>query len=275
MGLLQAVRKKIYSVTTSVLTDPLLCELINALNDNIAKLFSAIADLQSQLNSGLDSLKVKVQDSDNCPGFLKDKLVNSDTITIQEVDTNGCKTLKFNVVPAASTGTSPTPLLVSACKTNWTAQTSYEILQGDWQVNPGVPNKQLQGDVEWSIDELSKVHLRGKVFANGAYFYFDINDEWNKRTALIFELPAEQCLKDLLDNTSDNYGANLIINGKYAPGSGANQNQFAPWKMHTELYRVGRSFYVDFRQLESVAALAGHAVYYDIVIAFGHLKSIN
>lgn len=271
MALLQAVRKKIYSVTTTVLSGPTFCEFATAINDRITKLFSITSDIQLQINSGLDSLKVKVQKDDTCPGFLKDKIVDSDTITVQEVDTNGCKTLKLNVKSQASSGNNPTPLLVSACKTNWTAQTSYEILQGFYTTNAGIPNSQLQGDVMWSIDEIGKVHLRGKAYAYGAYYYFDINDKWNKRTAKIFELPPIQCLKDLLDNTSDNYGVNIIISGKYPQGSGANAGKFSSEKMSAELYRVGRSFYVDFRKLPSDVDY----YYFDIVIAFGHLKSIN
>lgn len=272
MALLESTRKKIYNIATSVLSNPTFCEFATAINGRITKLFNAISDIQTQINSGLDSLKVKVQLNDTCPGFLKDKIVDSDTISVQEVDNNGCKTLKLNVKPATTSGNNPTPLLVSACKTNWTAQTSYEILQGFYTTNAGIPNTPLQGDVMWSIDELGKVHLKGNVFANGAYFYFDINDKWNKRTAKIFELDSNnQCLKDLLDNTSDNYGANLIINGKYPQGSGANQGKFSSEKMHTELYRIGRSFYVDFRHLSPEQEYA----YYDIKIAFGHLKSIN
>lgn len=269
MGLISSTKTKIIkSVTTAITATQTFCNLLDAILASMGRIRSTLVDLQTQINNGQDNKKTKV-DVDDCEGFLSDKIGSSDTIEVTVTPAvNGCKVIKLNVKAPATTGTGgtlPNPY-ADACETAWTS------LESSGYATFTTPSTALdrvwQGNVQWSINKVGEVKVRGKLFVNAAMIIMTSNtiaQSPQTSSQKIFQLPSSnQCLVDKIGSTSDYYGVNQVT---YV--SMTNQVLIT-----ISLKRIGLEFWIDIQCVKNHLGefAAGPA---NLEIGLGSLKSIS
>lgn len=267
MALLIGKKERIVTVSSTTITSSqTFCDLLTAMlaaSENFATL---ISDLQTQINSTTDTKKVKI-DSTDCEGYLGEKIISSDTVLVEVVTgADGCKQMKLNTAPPNISF--PTGLIYEdVCKTDWTAITSYQTFVGV----SGASSQVWQGNVEWSINKLGGIDIRGRIFINNMFVIMQSptsSQAPQVASMKVWELPNIPCITNKIGNTTDYYGVNYMT---YITVNQANAQSPLVFK----LKRIGREFWIEMTTVKTSATGYGAGVVPLIEISFGGLKSIN
>lgn len=255
-------QRTILKTTTTIAATGTFCDLMAAMLSASSNFATLLQDVQTQINNKQDTYQTKVNALD-CPGFLADKFVSSSTIEVKPIPAvDGCEKLSFEI-KTPTTGNPNAGILSDVCETAWTAITSYATFTGQSGLD-----QVWQGSVEWSINKLGEIKLRGKANVSNFLVLMTGNKTMQSPQAIqnkIFELPNIPCIEDKIGNSSDYYGLN---NATYPMIGSQDQSVLL-----CHLKRIGRSFYIDLSSVRNNDTYCNGTV--DIEISFGHLKSIN